>query len=168
MVSGINEELSAFIDGELSSEAAAHQLARLKVDPEARIAWETCQVIGDALRGHDARGICGRVVERLATEPTVISPRQKPTPGASVASWAMSLAAGAAAVALVIWTVMPSLRNDLQIAQQETTSQMPAPVAPQSVQITDYLLAHQRYSAANAMQGVAPYVRTVAYEGESR
>ena len=28
----------------------------------------------------------------------------------------------------------------------------------------DYLLAHQRYSPSNAMQGVAPYVRTVSEE----
>ena len=28
----------------------------------------------------------------------------------------------------------------------------------------DYLLAHQRYSPSSAMQGVAPYVRTVAEE----
>jgi negative regulator of sigma E activity len=41
------------------------------------------------------------------------------------------------------------------------------------VDVGDYLLAHQRFSPANAMQGVAPYARTVSAEtrpgeGESR
>jgi sigma-E factor negative regulatory protein RseA len=34
--------------------------------------------------------------------------------------------------------------------------------APAGNGANDYLLAHQRYSPSSAMQGVAPYVRTVA------
>ncbi len=32
----------------------------------------------------------------------------------------------------------------------------------------NYLLAHQRYSASSALQGMAPYARTVASEGDDR
>jgi hypothetical protein len=35
---------------------------------------------------------------------------------------------------------------------------------PVAVGVEDYLLAHQRFSPASSMQGVAPYVRTVSAE----
>ena len=80
----------------------------------------------------------------------------------------MSIAAGAAAVALVVWTVLPGMRNDFQFAQKAVVPQMPSAAAPSATLVADYLLAHQRYSATSAMQGVAPYVRTVADEREPR
>ena len=45
--------------------------------------------------------------------------------------------------------------------------QVPAAV-PAAQGVADYLLAHQRFSPAIAMSGLAPYVRTVAEESGSR
>jgi hypothetical protein len=78
----------------------------------------------------------------------------------------MSLAAGAAAVALVVWTVLPGVRGNLQVAQNASSPQVPSAMSAGATQVGDYLLAHQGYSTTNAMQGVAPYVRTVADESE--
>jgi hypothetical protein len=41
-------------------------------------------------------------------------------------------------------------------------------MVPPAQGVTDYLLAHQRFSPAIAMSGLAPYVRTVAEESGSR
>lgn len=167
MVTRMNEELSALVDGELDDRALAAQLAILRHDEDARAAWDTCQLIGDSLRGHTGPDISARVAARLALEPTQLAPRAMTGRAHALGTWAMSLAAGAAAVALVVWTVLPGMRSDLQVAQKAAVPQAPA-AAPVNAQVADYLLAHQRYSSTNAMQGVAPYVRTVADEGEAR
>ncbi|WP_281916097.1 hypothetical protein, partial [Caldimonas thermodepolymerans] len=41
-----------------------------------------------------------------------------------------------------------------------------ANVAPAGSNISDYLMAHQRFSPASAMVGVAPYARTVSQDLE--
>ena len=168
MVAGLNEKLSALVDGELPNEELSVHLAVLKGDVDARAAWDACHLIGDVLRGHVTPDICAHVVRRLEAEPTVLAPRTRSWARSPVAAWAMSLAAGAAAVALVIWTVLPNMRGEIQVAQTPALSPMPSAEAPPAMEISDYLLAHQRYSATSAMQGVAPYVRTVAYEGGAR
>lgn len=160
----MNEELSALVDGELQDGQFARHLANVRDNAQARADWDTCHLIGDALRGHIAPEICSRVAERLAGEPTVLAPRVKAYDAKTLGGWAMSIAAGAAAVALVVWTVLPNMRSDVQIAQKPAAPQMPSAAAPSATQVADYLLAHQRYSATSAMQGVAPYVRTVADE----
>lgn len=60
------------------------------------------------------------------------------------------------------------MRGELQVAQTAPSPQMPSAAPPAATQVADYLLAHQRYSSTSAMQGMAPYVRTVADEGEAR
>ncbi len=164
----MNEELSALVDGELHGGQFARHLAIVRDSGEARAAWDTCHLIGDALRGHIAPEICSRVAARLAEEPTVLAPRAKVSGAKTLSGWAMSIAAGAAAVALVVWTVLPNMRGDFQLAHKPVAPQMPSAATPAAAQVADYLLAHQRYSAASAMQGVAPYVRTVAEEREVR
>ena len=170
----MNEELSALVDGELQEGQLARHLTSLRDNGEQRAAWDTCHLIGDALRGHIAPEICSRVAIRLAEEPTVLAPRAKARGARTLGGWAMSIAAGAAAVALVVWTVLPGMRSDFQIAQQPVAPQqpiapqMPTAAPPPAAQVADYLLAHQRYSATSAMQGVAPYVRTVSDERSPR
>jgi sigma-E factor negative regulatory protein RseA len=162
----MNEELSSMVDGELDDAGLASQLSVLRENAEARAAWDTFHLIGDTLRGDIAPDICSRVTARLAAEPTQLVPVSRARKLNAIGAWAMSLAAGAAAVALVVWTVLPGFRGDLQVAQNAPIPQMPATAAPATSPVADYLLAHQRYSTTNAMQGVAPYVRTVADESE--
>jgi len=98
--------------------------------------------------------------------------------GAKRLAWyAMSAAASVAAVALVVLTASSGWRAEPQLAANPETgvsgpvttvaADLPAadarPLAI-GVEVENYLLAHQPYSHASAMQGIVPYARTVADE----
>jgi sigma-E factor negative regulatory protein RseA len=187
----VRERLSALVDGELASGDLRTHLARLNTDPELRAAWSTYHLIGDVLRGHLGPEIIERVAARLRDEPTVLAPRAVPV---TRPTWyAMSAAAGAAAVALVVWTASPMWSSGPEIAKGPGGSASAVasaarpraeiaknPRAAESVavsataraeakplvpaEVENYLLAHQPFSHASAMQGIAPYARTVADE----
>jgi sigma-E factor negative regulatory protein RseA len=80
----------------------------------------------------------------------------------------MSAAASVAAVAFVVWTASPGWRTESQLAGGPAAVATPAPVALVSsaapAEIENYLLAHRPYSHTSAMQGIAPYGRSVADE----
>lgn len=167
------EQISALIDGELESEEAGRQLNRVKQDPGLQDTWDTYHMIGDALRGSGvlSPGFEGRVMERLAAEPTVLAPQRRTVRRlpASV-SYALSAAASLSAVAAVAWVALSG--NAPGTADQQpgiaqapavaTVAPMRAAVAsPEAARAHDYLLAHQGVSPSTALQGVAPYVRTV-------
>lgn len=187
----MRERLSALVDGELGSGDLRAHLARLKTDRELRAAWSTYHLIGDVLRGHLGPEIIERVAARLRDEPTVLAPRAVPVP--RLAWYAMSAAAGVAAVALVVWTASPMWSSGPEIAKGPGASASAvasaarpkpeiakSPRAAESVavsatplgeanplapaEVENYLLAHQPFSHASAMQGIAPYARTVADE----
>ena len=95
------------------------------------------------------------------------------TPRGKIARLAFSAAAGAAGVALVAWLALPGLKPEpAQLAASVPAGVRAgappaapgAAVTPVAVGVENYLLAHQSFSPAGAMQGVAPYVRTVADE----
>ena len=174
----MREKLSALVDGELRSSDLHNHLARLRTDLELRGAWSTYHLIGDALRGHFGPEIIDRVAARLRDEPTVVASRSAPF---KRLSWyATSAAAGFAAVALVVWTASP-IWNAPEIAGSPVASgatgtagsvTILAPGAPSaeakppvtSAEVENYLLAHHPFSPTSAMQGIAPYARTVAAE----
>ena len=168
----MKDRISALQDGELDPAEAGPLIARIKAAPALRRAWDEYHFVGDALRGHVARDLCDSVKARLDAEPTVIAPRRMPR--APVASRWASAAAGLAAVAAVTWIAF-SEGPAVQVAQAPAP-QPPAAVLPPAptesslakLGVGNYLLAHQRYSPANAMQGVAPYVRAVSSGGEQR
>lgn len=168
----MKEKLSAIIDGELEDDLHAH-LGRLRTDPELRTAWDTYHLIGDALRGHTGPDIASRVVSRLRDEPTVLAPPRTRSTARRIAWYGMYAAASCAAVAVVAWTAFPEWHSDPQLAGNgvATTiaSTQEAPdgslvVSLPASEVENYLLAHQPYSHVSAMQGVAPYVRSVAVE----
>src|SRR5262245_38465468 len=161
----MKEKLSALIDGELEGEGLQAHLGRLRADPDLRAAWDTYHLIGDALRGHVSPEIAARVCSRLREEPTVLAPHARTGSSARCIGWyGMYAAASAAAVAVVAWTAFPTWHNGPQPG-----GEIAAAPAVESVVVTlpaseveNYLLAHQPYSHASAMQGIAPYVRSVA------
>lgn len=174
----MREKLSALVDGELRSSDLDTHLVRLRTDRELRGAWSTYHLIGDALRGHLGPEIIDRVVERLRDEPTVLAPGIVPI---KRFSWyAMSAAAGFAAVALVVWTASPMWKAPepamgsvasgatgtagpvAAIATGAPSAETRSPVT--SAEVENYLLAHQPFSHTSAMQGIAPYARTVTDE----
>jgi len=163
----MKEKLSALIDGEVQSSDLQAHFSRLKTDAELREAWDTYHLIGDALRGHLSPSLGSRVAARLREEPTVFAPQRKITPARRLAWYALSVAASVAAVTLVIWTALPGLNSDPQLALGPVATETAGPVTAASApvaEVENYLFAHQPYSHTSAMQGVAPYARTIADE----
>ena len=164
----MKEKLSAMMDDALADGERESCVRRLKEDDELRAAWDVYHLIGDALRGHTAPHVADEVRARLADEPTVLAPRRSDRP--RLAWYPLAAAASVAAVALVGWLALP-LTGVQPGGEGQTVAraveQVPAAV-PAAQGVADYLLAHQRFSPAIAMSGLAPYVRTVAEESGSR
>ncbi|MGP1676364.1 MAG: sigma-E factor negative regulatory protein [Burkholderiales bacterium] len=157
----MKETLSAWMDSELNEQQASALLPQLKRDEQLRRNWDCYHLIGDALRGVEGADLCAGIRARLDAEPTVLAPQRRSKP--EKLRWAaLSAAASVAAVAFVGWMALPGTQQDsLQLAA------VPAPkvqqvAVPAGEGAKNYLFAHQRYSPSSAMQGVAPYVRTVA------
>ena len=172
----MNERISALMDGEVDEPEVARDLVHLSSNGDLRRTWDTYHLIGDTLRGHAAPALAAKVSQRLASEPTVLAPRRG-APRGRIAQIAFSAAAGAAGIALVAWLALPGLTPEpQQVATSAPAGARPgtppappvAAVTPVAVGVENYLLAHQSFSPAGAMQGVAPYVRTVADERGSR
>lgn len=166
----MTERISALIDGEVDESELSQDLVRIRGSAELRRAWDNYHLIGDTLRGHAAPSLASRVAERLAAEPTVLAPqpRRRMRRGNAV-QVALSAAAGVAGIALVAWLALSGLTADPQsIAAQGTVGGPAIAATPTAVGVDDYLLAHQSFSPKGAMQGVAPYVRTVSDERGGR
>jgi sigma-E factor negative regulatory protein RseA len=149
----MKEKISALMDGELE---AAEVFEALRVEGEALETWRTYHLISDAMR--DTRllsaGFTARFAERLATEPTVLAPVRKQP----VQRFALAAAAGVAGVALVGWMAFaPQPQVSAPVAKALAPVAVPLPASA-----NDYLLAHQGFSPRVSLQGMVPYVRTVA------
>ena len=183
------EQISALMDGELDEARVQALCAQLKSE-ESSECWAAYHLIGDALRNECVaqQGFARRFSERLAAEPTVLAPGYKPLAGgrsafgwqASVRSrpwhYGMAAAASVAAVALVGWfgvqefSLGPGASELAAVRTARTalaTAADPKSIAQasrkaQGLGINPYLMVHQEYSPTTAMQGVRPYVRTVA------
>src|SRR4051812_10790283 len=105
----MSEQISELMDGELADDAARRRLAQLRQSPELKSAWETYHLIGDALRGDLFPSYQDRCAQRLADEPTVLAPPPARSQAASLFRYALSAAAAAGGVALVVWTASPGL-----------------------------------------------------------
>lgn len=157
----MNEKLSAWMDGELEADYASQLPVQLKRDTGLRGNWDCYHLVGDALRGVQGPDLCAKIRAQLDAEPTVLAPQRRST-AEKARRIVLSAAASVAAVAFVGWMAVPSLQPDtVQVAAKTEVKQVAVPAGEGA---KDYLLAHQRYSPSNAMQGVAPYVRTVAEE----
>lgn len=169
------DRLSAFMDGE-SSPADTHQaLLRLNGDAECRETWSTFHLIGDVMRG-DApmrEDFLVRFHARMETEPTQLAPRR--TQWQRYKTAALSAAAVVSAVGVFISFIYPMTQPGFEIAQAPLPA--PAPLerarplpAATPGKLNEYLMAHQEYSPSTAIQGVAPYVRTISetHDGNNR
>ena len=156
----MNEKISALMDGELDEHAAAAALDAMRGEGKALDAWRTYHLISDAMR--DTRllspGFAARVAQRLASEPTVLAPRKKQP----VQRFALAAAAGVAGVAFVGWMAFAPQPQSTPVAQASAPAAVPLPASA-----NDYLLAHQGFSPRVSLQGMAPYVRTVAEHPEA-
>ena len=165
----MKERISALMDGELEGHAADEAIASLKGEGEALETWRMYHLISDGMR--DTRllsaGFAARLSRRLAEEPTVLAPAalSDRLPGRTPAQRiAYTGAAIVAAIGLVSWLAFgpqPDVPKATIAAAPRALT-----VAPVTVQLTssanDYLLAHQGFSPRVSLQGMVPYVRTVA------
>jgi sigma-E factor negative regulatory protein RseA len=159
----MKETLSAWIDSELSEQQAGPLLPQLKRDAQLRHSWDCYHLIGDALRGVEGADLSAGIRDRLDAEPTVLAPQRRSKP--EKRHWAaLSVAASAAAVAFVGWMALPGTRHEPVQVAVVPAAEVQKVAVPAGEGAKNYLLAHQRYSPSSAMQGVAPYVRTVAEE----
>lgn len=92
---------------------------------------------------------------------------QAPAPQAE-SSASRALPPSTAKPAVPVAPVASGLGATPQLASATTSPAAPAESGDIELGVGNYLLAHQRYSPANVLQGVAPYVRTVSSGGESR
>ena len=169
------DRISAFMDGETRQHETEQAILHLRQNDEHLESWHTFHLIGDAMRGDPplANDFAMRVRSRLEQEPTVLAPRlrwRKPL------NFALSAAASLAAVAVVLTVVI--IDNPLKPHQAPIAVAPPPAVAPAQVaqaaarphpvpaanqgMINEYLMAHQEFSPSMALQGFAPYVRTVS------
>jgi sigma-E factor negative regulatory protein RseA len=157
------EQVSALMDGELDERAAGEAIQQLRQEGDALDTWRLYHLISDGMR--DTRllsaGFTTRLSERLAAEPTVLAPSA--LPGRTPAHrFAYAAAASVAAVGLVGWLAFgpqPEAPRPLAQAQPATAAVATVPLPSRA---NDYLLAHQGFSPRVSLQGMAPYVRTVA------
>ncbi len=162
------DKISAFMDGETSQMEAHQTVMRLKKDPQCCETWNTFHLIGDVMRGAPVLGddFTARFQARMVQEPTLLAPRltwRKST------NLALSAAASLGAVTVVLALVLTDnpLRPHAPIAAAPSspvtqTAALPQRVpAANQVRVNEYLMVHQDYSPSTALQGVAPYVRTV-------
>jgi sigma-E factor negative regulatory protein RseA len=173
------EKISALMDGELDGQQAHQQIQRLKDNEELARCWDTFHLIGDAMRNERAlsQAFGQRVTSRISAEPTVLAPRRTTTVKRA-ATYALSAAASLSAVALVGWVALsavpPAPQADIAKAPippipAVPASATPSPSAtptlasvPSDGTMNEYLMAHQEFSPSTALQGVAPYIRSVS------
>jgi sigma-E factor negative regulatory protein RseA len=157
----MKERISALMDGELEGRAAEEAFDLVRRDGDAAETWRIYHLVSDAMHGQRllSAGFGERVASQLASEPAVLAPGALPgrTP---MQRFTLAAAASIAAVALVAWLAFaPQPQTAAPVAQASS----PAPaVVLLPHEANDYLLAHQGFSPRVTLQGMAPYVRTVA------
>jgi sigma-E factor negative regulatory protein RseA len=167
----MNDRISALMDGEVDEKSAAQLIEALARDAEAVRTWRRYHLIGDAMRGGLllSERFTERLAQRLAAEPTVLAPRRMRTESPRLFTMS-ALAASSAAVAFVGWMAFapPPQVAPAPLAQVKGAVDKP-PMIPLPNAANDYLLAHQGFSPRVSLQGMAPYVLTIAeHPAESR
>jgi len=158
------------MDGELDRSEAGGIIDRVLREDEAREHWAIYHLISDAFRCEYllSRDLRPALVQRLAAEPTVLAPRA-PSVISRFGKYALSAAASVAAIVAVGWLALApnSLTTDsispgvATVSQRGSAAPAMRPAALDG-SVRAYLFAHQEYSPTTQIQGVAPYVRTVA------
>jgi len=184
-------QLSALVDGELTTRHAVPLVHSIGQDPVLRATWERYHLIGQVLRGERVqvatRGVAATVGERLRSEPTLVMPGA--VVGVRSRIWHSPLAGAAMAAAVVLLAVFavpgvnqgpmsgPALRADV------AGGAPPEPaVAVGDAEIdhalrrwhTDrdalaskldvFLVNHQETAPAAGVRGLLPYATLVGYE----
>ncbi|HEX7081898.1 MAG TPA: sigma-E factor negative regulatory protein [Gammaproteobacteria bacterium] len=176
----IHDQVSAFVDDELSPEESAFLVRRLERDPESRNKLVRYSLIGSALRGDliapDPEALRRRVHEALSGTPLPSrAPAVAGPPPTAVASrWSnpavgLGVAAGVAVAALFTFRAV----NDVGDADAFGATQASAAgaasyvvpadspdtvVAPPPIRLTNYLMHHSEYASRLSRTSVSSNV----------
>ena len=173
MTDTINEQLSAFMDGELP--VAEHELLRRRLVADASLvaSWRNYHLIRDAMRGvlpefvgkTSAMGPA-LAANQAAAQAAIKDPPPPSRPARPPAGWAVaaSLAALIAAGALYydgrINTASPRQIAYTTVPKSGWQSAGPAAVSA----LNGYLVDHSHYAGIGSVQGIMPYSRVVGYD----
>ena len=167
----MNDNISRLMDSDLDDVEFERMCAELKTDASMHT-WVCYHVIGDHLRGSAgmAPGSGRRFAAMLAAEPTVLAPAAaRATRQSAPAPVAWAVAATLAAVTVVGWTAysMVDAPPTAVAKAREAATVRAAQVKPAGDVPAEYLVAHQEYSPATAIQGGSMYLRSAVSSGSS-
>jgi len=129
MTKQYDEQLSAFIDGELHDATMVPLIKELAKDVELKQRWQHYHLIGDGLRGSlsgsisVATSIADNVMQALESEPTILAP--KPSTVSQTSHLAKRLA-GVAIAASVATIAVLGVQNLYQTPESSQLASMPA------------------------------------------
>ena len=182
----INEQISAFLDGELPAVERRLLLERLAREPQLRAYWSHYQLIGDSLRKalppHIDLGFADRVSAALdevpahqGTKTGLVARALKPLAGLAVAASVAAVAVLAVQQtqspgpgAVQVAANPPVVREEPAVYArvQDPVAERPAEVqsAEANHRLNEYLVNHSEYAASGGMSGMLPYVRIVGHD----
>jgi sigma-E factor negative regulatory protein RseA len=161
-------DISSLMDGEIEADEASALVVRVAGNPDLERTWEHYHLIGDCLRGEGglSADFGAKLKHRLHEEPTVLAPPRKRQVAFDHPVVTFSAAASVAIITFVGWAAYQSAALDRSPAMASAPS---AGVQPVSLALrapvgnfNPYLVAHQEVSPSMGMEGVTPYIRTVA------
>ena len=181
----MKEDLSAFMDGELSGQEQERVTALLVENAELKASWERYHLIRAAMRNEVigvSAGLADRIAAQLRSEPAVLAPQRRNPTREKVLRFAGSLAI-AASVAAVAVVGVQFLQTGPVIDGASTQPLAQAPVVPQEhidsaqrhaaagqsspeSELNLYMVEHNEFSPSSSIKGMMSYGRVVSYENE--
>ncbi len=184
----LREQVSAFLDGELSAEETALLLKRLATNPELLETASRFQLIKDTLNKHTPdcvdRNFSRRLHERLRFEAPHSGPAggtQEPETAAQVVSgrWKKSLAGVALAASVAVVTVLgirllqvpESTVKGNNIAesryqQHNRGTRWSVSEKEVSSRLNSLLVNHSEYTSSTGLKGLFNFVQVAGYDAE--
>lgn len=165
MTEQINDQISAFIDDELSAEESALLVRRFEREPEARARALRYTMIGDALRGQllepNPAVLRWRVAAALSGAPIVAPAKVSSRWPARLARPALgfSIAAGVAVAAIGVLRVT----NEAQVAPVGVAATADTVVALPVRQVSDETLSYVVPQDVSVQRTVTPPIRLTNY-----
>lgn len=185
MTDSIQEQVSAFMDGELEEEASELFVRRLCKDESMRDAAFSYAVIGAAMRGElgaDAATLRRRITAALGDAPADSEPMMEPERGGWLPLRSVAGVGLAAAVGMVALVALQQPSTDTVGVDATTASAQPEPItyvvppasdaagpfAQPPVRLTNYFVNHSQYASTLGRQSIQTGLlsRQVRFEEE--
>jgi len=172
----IDEQLSAFADGELPRGEAELLLARLAREPALRARWERYHAIGESLRGglpvHYPRTLAERVAALLVDEPDLAGARRPALPRYARPLLGAAIAASVAVMGVLVVRmqveapVSPVAPLTASAEREVMGGGVVVEYTPRmQAKLGAYVVRHGEL-AGRALPAVAPHVRVAAKDAE--